>query len=283
LFPYSPWSRLLFFFILPFLAEPGAAQANLRAPIMIPKPPSSALLPAGDRLAVAREELRLTCGPERCRVEATYHLEVAEALEVELEFALPSPSPITVLLGDAPTPSQAVQAGLPVPAGEQPERGPGPPWGDTYRARFRVCLAQGAAVIKVAYDQELAAFETDYGYFKDGRFVRHLEYLLWPLKEWRRLPGFRIDLTVSLPREPPSAWARTFGDPFAFRCVGDDRPGRDEHGQRVAGRRAFLPAPQQQGGQLVLQARLDQAGDFAHTLTCFFADADLLPAPPGEE
>jgi len=248
---------------------------------MVPKPPSSALLPAGDKLAVAREELRLTCGPELCRVEATYHLDVSAALEVELEFVLPTPSPITVLVGGAPTPSQAVKAALPVPAGAEPERGPGPPWGDTYRARFRVSLAQGAAVLKVSYDQPLSAYETDYGYFKDGRFVHHLDYELWPLKEWRRLPGFRIDLTVSLPREPPGAWARTFGDPFAFRCVGDDRPGKDAQGGYLPGRRVFLPEPAQQGGLLVLRARLDRAGDFTDGLTCFFADSDLLPELPG--
>ena len=117
----------------------------------------------------------------------------------------------------------------------------------------------------VRYSQPLGAVEIDYGYFKkQGRMVQRFRYELWPLREWKRSPGFRVRLSVAIERPSPGWWKRRFGNPRSVTCLTSD---------------ASAPVPagrlEQRGGQLWYEAELGPS--IPDRITCFIGDEDLMP------
>jgi hypothetical protein len=250
--------------LLALTAPPAAA--NVRAPRRTPGMPSSAAgPPAGDpKATVLRETLSFRCQGTTCRVTARYTVDADRAAPVTLDFMLPVAAAVTARAGNAPA-AVAVATADPAAADLDrrlklrdhylvPDDQPLPP---LFRATVALPLSAGRNELTFEYDQPLAALERGHGYFKKGRLVSELYYLLWPLKEWTRAPDFAIELALEIDRSPPSWWQRTFGHPTDVSC-----------GPQVPGTRA------QVGGQLLFRARL--GAQFPDVLTCQIGEDDLL-------
>ncbi|HYN44227.1 MAG TPA: hypothetical protein VE129_20800, partial [Thermoanaerobaculia bacterium] len=177
------------------LLDGSSATANLRAPVVIPEFPSSALAAPAVSLNVEGEVLRFVCGADSCDVTAQYEVWSAAASRVQLEFILPTGGPVTATTSAGQDSVQVVPA-EPLRAEEirtlprneartSPLR--------LFRAGFQSSLSEGSNTVAVRYSQPLGAEEVDYGYLKkQGRMVQRFRYELWPLREWKRSPGFRV-------------------------------------------------------------------------------------------
>ena len=245
---------------------PATASANLRAPITFDKSPSSAVLstPASG-LVVLGEQLTFRCeATHACEVSATYQVEVAEAVEVELAFIAPSDVTIAARVGEVSAPVTTVPTSR-----FDPEQHKRLPWelqeATLYEARFRASLVKGRNAIHVSYEQPLSSFETDYGYWRDGRYVDVLRYEVWPLWEWTLADDFALDLTLSIRREPPGWWTRNFGTWTDANCVAQ--------GVKVAPmeRRSRKDTK----GWYVQTWRL--GSDLPERIECYRADDDIVP------
>ena len=226
--------------------------------------PSAALAaPGGDlRARVLHEDLTFRCRAKTCRVTASYVTDVDRAARARLEFVLPVNVQVGARMGTTPVPVSFTSAAdhfdeyrrrLDLdpshPDGSQPAPA-------LYKAEAIVDFAAGRNEITFEYEQTLAATEEGYGYFHDGKMVRNLTYVLWPLAEWTRAPDFTIKLRVEVERAPPSWWKRTFGHPTNVRCGG------------LSGQRA------QVGGQLVYTATIGSR--FPDYLYCRIGDDDRV-------
>lgn len=249
-----------------------SAHANIRAPLVEARSPSSAAL-ALDGAAgveVLGETLTFRCVETACDVEARYRLKATAAVAVTLAFVLPSDTAVAVKVGT--TAAQAsVTAAAPVILRESEL--------DSFerhalefqkiqllQATFSASLVRGENTIVVTYRQPLGREEHGHSYFRQGRWTQVLRYELWPLSEWRHAPGFRVDGQVVIKERAPSWWKRTFSKP---RTVGCEMRGRVEH---------------------LAHARLEQRGDdlafvfqlqdpLPPRLWCSMGDADLIPRP----
>ena len=248
---------------------PSVARANLRAPRIEARPPSSALHPLGPvpEVVVLGETLAFHCGATACDVEARYRITATQAATAKLAFVLPSASPIRVQVGAAPVLVE-VEGASPVALrdirlaaldGGSSERQPLP----IFEARFEVPFIVGENTIAVTYQQPLGRSEHDYGYFKKGRFVQFFRYELWPICEWKHAPGFRVDVATSIHRPAPSWWKRTFSKVQTASCRGDAPIG---------------PAKVQQRGD-DLQVSFELAEPLPRRLWCEIGDDDLVPKP----
>lgn len=263
------------------------ALANLRAPIRVDRAPSTALYPPsgqgepGPALSALGERLVFSCAGSGCRVEAEYRVQAAAAASWTFEFVLPAGQPVTVELGDNRQSAQTVPA---EPYSQREAEAFGwtrqgfHPEGLTlHRARFQGALPAGESRIRVSYFQPHSSVEHGHSYFSDGRFVDTVVYELWPLREWSRAAGFRIDLEVRMARDEPSWWASHVGTVRGLRChqsierlrQPQEVPGFDPHRSEP-----ISTEPAQQGAQLVLRATLGP--EIADRLACDFGDEDLL-------
>ncbi len=250
------------------LAALGAghlANANLRAPVVIPESPSSALSAPPAPLTVEGEVLTFLCGDDACIVTARYEVGSAAASHVQLDFILPAEVPVTATTNGDRGSAQVVPAAPlgPEEARNLPQDGQRAP--RLYRAGFRSVLREGSNTVTVRYSQPLGAEEVDYGYLKkEGRMVQRFRYELWPLREWKRSPGFRVKLAVAIERPAPGWWKRRFGHPRSVACL-------------TSG--ASVPPPagrfEQRGGQLWYEAELGPS--IPDRITCFVGDDDLMP------
>lgn len=257
------------FLVLLSLGASAPAWANLRAPKEYPGQISSALYPS-PALEVQKEELSLGCDGNFCDVQAVYHLQAERAASVDLEFILPLRAEVEARLGDTrlevaateeteltPQEAQSVKQRDSLGYHEEGEVS------SLYRARFQAALPAGASTLTLRYRQRVAAREADYGYFVDSRFVRSVQYEVWPIKQWRRSPDFTLELEIRLKNEDPGWWASTFGTLKGLVCVAGDQ------GHVLRG--------QQQGDALVLRQALRSLPD---QLVCHMGDEDLLPGAP---
>ena len=241
-----------------------AALANLRAPVVIPDAPSTALSAPGPGLVVSHETLTFHCKTDTCAVEATYRVQADAPVSTRLEFILPGSQ--EVLAGDgAHVEAAAVQPAKPLTPAEAEQMGTlrdGAP--ELHKAMFPYDFQPGENQVVVRYTQLLGATEMDYGYFKtEGRFLREFRYEIWPLKQWKRSKDFAVDLAVTIDREEPSWWTRLFGDVETIRCLSEPAGG-------------VIPgALTQKGGQLWFEARLTT--DLPDRVRCHIGDEDLMP------
>ncbi|HEX2659463.1 MAG TPA: hypothetical protein VHU40_14365, partial [Polyangia bacterium] len=197
-------------------AAPPAAHANIRAPLVQPQPPSSALRPsaAAAELQVLDETLAFRCGQADCDVDARYRIKASDPATVELAFVLPTATPISVKVGAAASPIEVT------PAPPEFLRSDNSITFETqhlsvgkvpiFQARFRAALVAGENTVVVTYRQPLGRREYDHSYFSKGRWVQFFRYELWPLSEWKHAPGFKVHIATTIHRPPPSWWKRTF-------------------------------------------------------------------------
>jgi hypothetical protein len=251
----------------------ATARADVRAPILEPQPPSSAvhpLTPPGDLLLITGETLSFRCGDAACDVEAHYRFQARQAITTELAFVLPQAAPLSVRVGTASATVDAivdVTPSEPEPVTEDETRPETTILANRHlravRARFTAALVPGDNVIVVSYMQPLGRREYAHGYFRRGRFVDFFRYELWPLGEWKHAPGFRIDVEVVIARPVPSWWSRLFS---TLRSVGC------------------------RGAQTLSHVTLEQRGNELHLvfqipdpisrrLWCEIGDDDLVPVP----
>lgn len=240
------------------------AVGNLRAPRRIPEAPSAALAAPGEGLTVEKERLDFLCGADACTVTAEYAVFAPRETRVLLEMILPVAGDVTATTNGAASSVRVVPA-TPLDEDEArnlPEPGPGVP--PLYRAAFDSALREGRNTVAVRYSQPLGGEEVDYGRSRTGRMVRRFRYEAWPLREWSRSPGFRIELAIGVERPAPGLWARLFGHPLSVACLTSDPASPS-----VAGRLA------QKGNRLWLEAELGPS--FPDRLTCYIGDENLMP------
>jgi hypothetical protein len=210
------------------LASSNAA-ANLRAPraeVALPSSVVNTVDPA-PHLRVVHEDLTFRCHDRSCQVTATYSIDADSNVTTELVFVLPVEAPVTAAVGPGTVAARVTRLnGLPAGFAEHldvrheydvPPATPLPP---LYQAAARASFAPGRNQISFSYQQRLGAVELDHSYFHEGTMVPRLFYVLWPLREWTRAPGFTIALTIEMDREPPGWWKRTFGNPAKVSCHG---------------------------------------------------------------
>ena len=207
----------------------GSASANIRAPRSEAASPSSAIRPAtpAPHLRVLHEDLKFVCHGRACQVTATYAIESDAPLTTELAFVLPVDTAVTAAVGSTVVPAAIKRLSAPPPDFAQrldlrheymlPDARPLPP---LYEAVARVSFVPGQTRLSFSYEQPLGALEFDRSYFHEGTMVPRLFYVLWPLREWTRTPGFTIALRIEMDREPPGWWKRTFGNPAKVYCHG---------------------------------------------------------------
>lgn len=175
------------------------AGANMRAPVSRHSP-SAALEGPVPGLTVLGEELGLVCGPDGCRVRATYRLWAAAAGSWDFGFVLPGPGEVTVRCGQTVLRAASEPARWPDPQAET--SGPGnlprlhflPPM---EQASFGLSLPAGKSAVTVSYRQAWGKSERKFeGYFSGWLSARTLRYELWPLRDWRLAPRFSLALSV---------------------------------------------------------------------------------------
>jgi hypothetical protein len=241
------------------------ASANVRAPVVVPESPSSALVSPDPGLTVDAESLRFACGPASCDVTAQYEVTAAAAVRVRLEFILPVERPVTAVTNDDADAVTVVPAQPLRPAEARALSRGGQEMPVLYRAAFESSLRAGPNTLTIRYTQPLGAEETDYGYGrKQGRMVQRFRYELWPLREWSRSPGFRVRLAVGIDRAAPGWWQRRFGKVKSVTCLSSD-----PSAPMLSGRR------EQKGGQLWYEAELGPS--LPDRITCYLGDDDLMP------
>lgn len=189
--------------------------------------PSSAVRPVdpAPQLRVVHEELTFRCHGRSCQVTATYAVDSDAPLSAELVFVLPVDTAVVARLAGTSMPASVTRLDGPPPSFTKrldlrreymlPDAQPLPP---LYQAVAPISFGRGNSQISFSYDQPLGALETGHSYFHEGRFVPRLFYVLWPLREWKRAPGFTIALRIEMDREPPGWWKRTFGSPPEVYC-----------------------------------------------------------------
>ena len=244
------------------------AHANIRAPILEPRPPSSAARPVGgpsDQLTVLHEALSFRCSDTSCDVEARYRIAAGAPVTAELAFVSPQASPLVVRVGTAVatiqvTPAPAELVGDAAIHGEM--RALEEQHLTAVEARFTASFAAGENIVTVTYQQPLGREEHGHSYFHKGRFTQLFRYELWPLLEWKRAPGFRIDAEVAIHRPRPSWLKRLFSTPRSLGCDGSELL------QNLS--------LQQRGDELHLTFQVTEL--MPRRLWCVIGDEDLVPA-----
>jgi len=205
----------------------STAWANLRAPRREPVMPSSAVQPVdpASHLRVVHEDLTFRCHGQSCQVTATYAIDADAAIATELAFVLPVDMAVAARVGSTSAPTTVTRLNAPPPGFNQRldvrheySLADGAPLPPLYQAVARVSFAPGRNQASFSYEQPLGAVEIGHSYFHKGAMVPRLLYVLWPLREWKRAPGFTIALRIEMDREPPGWWTRTFGHPATVGC-----------------------------------------------------------------
>lgn len=260
---FTPGPPVVAASLLLLLGSP--ASGNVRAPVVVPSSPSSALASPDPGLTVDGESLRFACGPASCDVTAQYEVTAAAAVRVHLEFILPVERPVTAVT-NAEADSVTVVPAHPLRPAEARGLARGEQGGPAlFRAGFESSLRAGPNTVTVRYTQPLGAEETDYGYGKkQGRMVQRFRYELWPLREWSRGPAFHVRLAVGIDRAAPGWWQRRFGKVKSVTCLSSDPAA-----PMLPGRR------EQRGGQLWYEAELGPS--LPDRITCYLGDDDLMP------
>ncbi len=191
--------------------------------------PSSAIQPADPalHLRVLHEDLTFHCRDRLCGVTATYTIDADAAAETELAFVLPVDRPVVATIGHITVGATVSRLdALPSDFAAHldlrheyvtPDASPLPP---LYQAAVHATFVPGRNRVSFSYEQPLGAHEGAYSYFSSGPMIPRLIYVLWPLREWKREPGFTIALRIEMDREPPGWWKRTFGHPLDVSCDG---------------------------------------------------------------
>jgi hypothetical protein len=200
------------------LATGTLALANLRAAIYRDLGAGGALRPVpgltlqGETLAFTFDGVHrgpmpdLDRQPQVCRVEAVYRLEAAEAREAIFSFITPSAEDATARINGM------VVKVVSTPFEEPPrlDRRGQPVAERRFSLAFEAPLRAGPNEVVVTYRQPLGAEEQGLAYFHRSRWRSFAGYEFWPVKEWKRAPGFQAEVTLSVPRVR-GLWETLFG------------------------------------------------------------------------
>lgn len=194
----SGW--LIFAGVLTFLSN---AHANLRAPIESQPEPSQALKQVSPDLVVEYENLFFDLGTpysgdawtvqdqkRLAKVEAHYVVQSPREAVYTFEFIMPQPNSAEVSINTEVVVAQTPER-LPRDEKKQDQI-------DLWKVTFTGKLQQGQNTIRVSYLQPLGMSEVDYGYFKSSKWKSFVDYELWPLKEWKLGPDFRINIETTV-------------------------------------------------------------------------------------
>lgn len=247
-------------FVLGILASlTGAgAQANIRGPQNVFRPPSFSLSPLKSQpqsgLVVQSETLDVECDYNACKVHAVYHITAKERADLAFAFILPSRTPVQARVAN----SFVTSTLTPV------ENNTLPPVPDAqkyyeplYQANFEGTLYPGNNTIDVSYLQPLTILEMEYGYFTDSRFLEKFRYQMGPLKEWTLAKDFTMAVKVSTLRKRPERDDWSLVKTRSIDCGGGDKQHIEKEGDR-----------------LVLTIHYDQ--HFPTTFSCWIGDSDFL-------
>ena len=181
----------------------SSAHANLRAPIDSLPEPSQALKSASPDLVVEYENLFFDLGSpysgdawtvqdqkRLAKVEAQYVVQSPREATYTFEFIMPLPNSAEVSIN-----TKVVAAKTPqhLPRDEKKHDQI-----DLWKVAFTGKLQQGQNTIRVSYQQPLGMSEVDHGYFKSSKWKSFVDYELWPLKEWKLGPDFRINIETTV-------------------------------------------------------------------------------------
>jgi hypothetical protein len=227
---FRPW-RLLKVSVL-LLATCTLVVANLRRAILWDPGTSGALRPVPG-LTLQGESLTFTFGgvhrgplpdlvrqAQVCRIEAVYRLVAASDQAAAFSFISPSADAASVHVNGVEV------AVIPSVFPESPRldrQGTQLP-GQRYSLAFHAPLRVGNNEVAVSYSQVLGAEEQGLAYFHRSRWRTFVGYEFWPLKEWARSPGFKADLTLSVPRSR-GLWETLFGPDLLLGVETRDREG----------------------------------------------------------
>ena len=203
---------LLYFFVLTSLTT---ALANMRAPYTQERFPSYPLSSVSDQFIVKKETLNFAC-PQvfqnssksqkltslTCKVLATYEIQSNLSGKYELQFVSTSQQETTVTVNtEIPlkvTPQKFLvkETDLEIyrlsnhcTFCKEPN--------ELFTVTFSTVFQKGTNHISIEYFQPVSSQESDYGYFKDGKWTHSFMYELWPLKEWKLADNFTMQLTFS--------------------------------------------------------------------------------------
>ncbi len=174
------------------------AGANLRAPVS--QDSASGALAGGSGLTVLAEELTIRCKGQGCSLEVDYRLRATVPGSWDLAFVLPAPGKVTVRSGSSRLEVSSRPMAWPDPQARSSPTGQPPRLRlepKMYQARFQLSLPAGDSLLQIRYRQDWGRNERKFkGYFSGWLTARTLRYELWPLRQWRLGPGFRLVLSV---------------------------------------------------------------------------------------
>ena len=185
------------------------SNANLRAPLNIPRSPSSALYQITNDTRVLQEKMTVDCDWQNCDVEVKYLIETNKPISASVDFMIPAEADISVKIGQNPVPVQKKS----VPYGKDPreqdrevrqffDKKNTP----LFKASFPLTVRKGQHEILIQYRQPLSQEERGYGYFSKGYYIGVFQYELWPLNEWNVSKDFQLDLNIHLKAEALGDW-----------------------------------------------------------------------------
>ncbi len=175
------------------------SSANLRAPLNIPRSPSSALYQLTKDAQVLHEQMTVECDWQICDVAVKYLIETDKPISATVDFMIPNETNVSAKVGQN---AVAVQKKS-VAYGKDPREQDREVMqffkektNTVFKATFPLAVAKGRHEISINYRQPLAQEEKGYGYFSKGYYVGVFQYELWPLNEWRVSKDFQLDLSV---------------------------------------------------------------------------------------
>lgn len=185
-----------------------SAHANLRAPVWEDRGASQALKPANEDLVVEYENLIFDLGSpysgslwdvrrqsKSANIEAEYAVQSPHEFTYTFEFIMPEPNTASVSVN-----GNAIVADAPI---QLPRDEKKPNEFDLWKIAFTAKLLQGQNNIRVSYRQPLSRKETLHGYFITSKWQSFVDYELWPLKEWKLAPDFKINIFSSVDDDTP--------------------------------------------------------------------------------
>lgn len=180
-----------------------SAHANLRAPTWEDRGASQALKPANEDLVVEYENLTFDLGSpysgslwdvqkqsKSAFIEAEYAVQSPREFTYTFEFIMPEPNTASIsvnadeIVADAP---------IQLPRDEKKSNE-----FDLWKVVFTAKLLQGRNIIRINYHQPLSRKETLHGYFTTSKWQSFVDYELWPLREWKLAPDFKINIFSSI-------------------------------------------------------------------------------------
>lgn len=218
----------------------GFVRQSPRAVAYISPFPSFAIVSKAAGLIVTGETLVFECGhlyegePDAgrlqnsfCRVSAEYRVTSVQAVDAGFEFIGPSEDAVGIEINGKPAESKSSRLQLSrddaarigihpacrhcaVPDDENSQ--------PLFSVLFSGALIPGANVIRVTYKQPLASDEISYGYFQISLWAQGFSYELWPLREWKLDPAFKMKIEIRSARA--GFFARLAGNQKEWQCRG---------------------------------------------------------------